>query len=170
MSSARPCGPESMKDDLSARARTIIDANLYMTLATADETGRPWASPVYFAHADYREFVWVSRPGATHSLNIAARPQVGIVIFDTHAPISTGGGMYMSATAEELAGGDRQAAIEVFSARSLAHGGEPFDLDDVEPPAVLRMYRATASEHWVLDSHDHRVAVDLLRGASGPAS
>ena len=37
---------------MSAGARTIIDANLYMTLGTADETGRPWASPVYFARAD----------------------------------------------------------------------------------------------------------------------
>jgi Pyridoxamine 5'-phosphate oxidase len=70
-----------------------------MTLGTADETGRPWASPVYFAHADYREFVWVSKPGARHSRNIAARPEVGIVVFDSHAPIETGGGVYMSATA-----------------------------------------------------------------------
>jgi len=28
----------------------MIDANLYLVLATADGTGRPWRSPVYFAH------------------------------------------------------------------------------------------------------------------------
>ena len=33
--------------DLGAMAREIIDANLFMTLATADSDGRPWASPVY---------------------------------------------------------------------------------------------------------------------------
>jgi hypothetical protein len=57
--------------DLEANARAIIDANLYMVLGTADEAGRPWVSPVYFAPASYREFLWVSQPQATHSRNIA---------------------------------------------------------------------------------------------------
>jgi hypothetical protein len=30
--------------------RAIVDANPYLVLATADGTGRPWSSPVYFAH------------------------------------------------------------------------------------------------------------------------
>ncbi|MEN3281347.1 MAG: hypothetical protein V7607_2487 [Solirubrobacteraceae bacterium] len=156
MSSAHPYGPESMDDDLTTRARTIIDANLYMTLATADEAGRPWASPVYFAHAGYRQFVWVSKPGATHSRNIAARPQVGIVVFDSRAPIGTGGGVYIAATAEELLGEDREHALAVFSARSVTHDGEVWGLDRVEAPAELRIYRATATEHWMLDSRDRR--------------
>jgi nitroimidazol reductase NimA-like FMN-containing flavoprotein (pyridoxamine 5'-phosphate oxidase superfamily) len=58
-------------------ARSIIDASLYLVLATADGTGRPWSSPVYFAHDRYAEFLWVSAPEAEHSRNIAARPQVG---------------------------------------------------------------------------------------------
>jgi Pyridoxamine 5'-phosphate oxidase len=148
-----------MNDDLNDRFRRVIDANLYMTLGTADAVGSPWATPVYFAHADYREFVWVSKPGAQHSRNIAERPQVGIVVFDSHAPIGTGGGVYMAAIAEELLGDDRDRSIEVFSARSVEHGGEPFGLADVEAPAALRIYRATASEHWVLDRRDLRQPV-----------
>jgi Pyridoxamine 5'-phosphate oxidase len=159
MSPAGPYGPETMSDDLSNRFRRVIDANLYMTLGTADEVGSPWATPVYFAHADYREFVWVSKPGARHSQNIAARPQIGIVVFDSHAPIGTGGGVYMAATAEQLLGDDRVAALEVFSARAVAHGGEAFALEEVEEPARLRLYRATATEHWVLDDRDLRQPV-----------
>jgi hypothetical protein len=159
MSSARPYGPGTMHDDLSASARTIIDANLYMTLGTADEAGNPWATPVYFAHADYRELVWVSKPGARHSRNIAVRPQVGIVVFDSHVPIGSGGGLYMSATAEQLFGDERGPALEVFSARSVAHGGGVFGLEDVEEPSALRIYRATATEHWLLDGRDERQPV-----------
>jgi hypothetical protein len=44
----------------SALARAIIGSTLYMVLATADESGRPWASPVYFAADEYRDFYWVS--------------------------------------------------------------------------------------------------------------
>ena len=54
-----------------------------MTLGTADESGRPWVSPVWFAHSGYREFFWVSSPDARHSINLAARPEVGIVMFDS---------------------------------------------------------------------------------------
>jgi uncharacterized protein YhbP (UPF0306 family) len=159
MSPGGPYGPETMNDDLSAHFRTVIDANLYMTLGTADETGSPWATPVYFAHTNYREFVWVSKTGARHSRNIAARPQVGIVVFDSHAPISTGGGVYMAATAEQLLGDDREAALAVFSERTMSHGGEPFGVADVEPPSEVRLYRAIATEHWVLDDRDYRRAV-----------
>lgn len=43
-------------DELGAVARAIIDANRYMTLGTADETGLPWVSPVWFAPSGYSEF------------------------------------------------------------------------------------------------------------------
>ncbi len=128
----------------------IIGANLYMVLGTADATGQPWVSPVYYAMARYREFYWVSSPEATHSRNIAARPQVSIVVFNSQVPIGTGQGVYMSAHAEELTGADLERGIEVFSRRSLEHGGVAWTPDDVRGPALLRLYRATASEHSVL--------------------
>jgi hypothetical protein len=28
---------------------------------------------------------------------------------------------------------------------------------DVQPPAQLRLYRATALEHYLLEEHDHRI-------------
>ena len=81
------------------QARQIVDANQYMVLGTAAVSGEPWASPVWFAHADYREFVWISSPDARHSHNIAERPQVGIVIFDSRVPVGAGQGVYLSCEA-----------------------------------------------------------------------
>src|SRR5687768_2053911 len=78
--------------DLGAMARAIIDSNLYLTLGTADENGRPWVSPVYYAPEGYAEFYWVSSPEATHSRNIAARPEVAIVVFESRTPIGSGQG------------------------------------------------------------------------------
>jgi hypothetical protein len=145
------------QEDLGATARSIIDANLYMVLGTADESGRPWVSPVYYAPAGYRDFYWVSSPEATHSRNLAARPDLSIVIFDSQAPIDTGQGLYMSAVAEEMTDTDLDRGIAVFSNRSQAHGGRPWTLDDVRPPAPYRLYRASASEHSVLDPDRHPV-------------
>jgi hypothetical protein len=145
------------QDDLGAVARTIIDSTMYMVLGTADASGRPWVSPVWFASAGYTQFYWVSSPEATHSRNLAARPHFSIVIFDSQAPIDTGQGVYVSAVAEELAGADVDRGIDIFSRSSLAHEGREWTLDDVRAPAPYRLYRATASEHSVLDPGAHPV-------------
>ena len=145
--------------------RGIVDAGLYMVLATADADGRPWSSPVYFAHVDCREFVWVSSPDVRHSRNIAVRPEVGIAVFYSSAPIGAGHGAYMSAVAEAVQETDAaERALEVFSRRSLRHGGRVWTLDDVRGDSGIRLYRAVADEHSVLakdGTPDHRITVEL---------
>ena len=53
--------------DLAVLATEIIDANRYLTLATADGDGRPWAAPAWYAHEGYSDFLWVSGPDTRHS-------------------------------------------------------------------------------------------------------
>jgi hypothetical protein len=53
-------GQKVIRGDLTAIVREVIDANRYMTIASADSSGDPWASPVYFAAGDYRDFYWMS--------------------------------------------------------------------------------------------------------------
>ena len=144
--------------------RDIIEASRYLVLATADAEGRPWSSPVYFAHIDFTEFFWVSSPGVTHSRNIGVRPEVGIVVFDSQAAIGTGQGVYMSAAAKLLQDGETSRGIEAFSRRSVAHGGPEWTNEDVRPGAGLRLYQATADSHWILAKDgrpDHRIPVSL---------
>ena len=144
--------------------RHLIEASRYLVLATADATGRPWSSPVYFAHIGFTEFYWVSSPDAAHSRNIAVRPEVGIAVFDSHAEIGTGQGAYMSAAATLLEDGEAARGIEAFSRRSVAHGGQAWASQDVRPGAGLRLYRATADAHWILAKDgqpDHRIPVPL---------
>ena len=145
-------------DDLQAIARAIIDSNRYMTLATADEQGSPWASPVWYAPAAYREFFWVSSPEARHSRNLAVRPELAIVIFDSH---QAGGwnALYMSAVAEQLTEVDEE--IQLYSRHGETQGLRAWTREDVLPPARHRLYRATISEHFVLDPHDRRLPVSV---------
>jgi uncharacterized protein YhbP (UPF0306 family) len=148
-----------VEQDLARVARTIIDANRYMTLATADAQGQPWASPVFYATADHTEFYWISAPQTTHSENLAQRPQLSIVIFDSTAPEGTGQAVYLSATAEQVHDDDLDRALAVYPG---------------PVPDPYRLYRATAYEHSVLCPRedggacrqhgvlvDHRVPVRL---------
>ena len=147
----------------AATARAIVDDLAYLVLGTADAEGTPWSSPVYFAHDRYRDFYWVSSPSATHSRNIAVRPEVSLVIFDSRASIGAGQGVYVRATAEEVPEDDLAAGIVVFSARSVAQGAPAWSDDDVRGAAAFRLYRARANEVSMLakdGAPDHRVPVD----------
>jgi nitroimidazol reductase NimA-like FMN-containing flavoprotein (pyridoxamine 5'-phosphate oxidase superfamily) len=151
-----------MTDDLTALGRQIVDNALYLVLGTADADGRPWASPVYFAHDNYRDLIWVSKPEARHSRNIEVRPEVSVVVFDSSVPIGTGrGAVYMPGTAKEVSEAERDEALATFSRRSIAHGGREFTEADVLEPARLRLYKAIAAEQFVLDDRDNRVALTL---------
>lgn len=147
----------AVERDLAEVGREVVDGVAYMTLGTADRDGKPWASPVWFAHEGYREFVWVSHPQARHSRNIAERPEIGIVIFDSTVKPGTGVGVYLEAAAREVQAAELEGTLATFNARSNA----PWSPDDVVPPARHRMYRATADGAYVLGALDERVPVDL---------
>jgi hypothetical protein len=136
--------------ELADVARSVIDANRYMALGTADEKGHPWVTPVWFASEDYRSFHWVSSPDAKHSRYLAARPEVAIAIFDSSVPVGGAQALYMKGGAEELTGIDLERAIEVFDRVSRKDHGRAYALDDVRGSARIRLYRATVFEHWVL--------------------
>ena len=156
-----PASLERSGRDPATVAREIIDTNRYMTLATADGDGWPWAAPVWYAHENYTDLFWVSRPEARHSRNLAVRPEVGIVVFDSTVPEGSGQAVYMEALASELDGAERDEGIAVFSRRSEALGAARWEVADVTGPAPLRLYRARASAHYVLGERDQRLAVRL---------
>jgi nitroimidazol reductase NimA-like FMN-containing flavoprotein (pyridoxamine 5'-phosphate oxidase superfamily) len=144
-------------------AREIFAAERYVVLATADADGVPWSSPVWFATEDRRALFWVSQPEAQHSLNIADRPQIALVVFDSTAEPGHGQAVYMTATAEQLVD---PAAVEqglaVFSGEAARQGLGDWGVDRVSSPARLRLYRASVHEHWILDPdspYDVRVSV-----------
>ena len=147
--------------DLAALAREIIDSNQYLTLATADADGRPWASPLWFAHEDHSRFLWVSKPDARHSRNLKHRPQAGIVIFDSTVPMGGARALYAAAAVEQLTGEEAERGVAIFSGGSEALGGPEWTTHQVSPPAPYRLYRANASEQFVLGQGDERLPVSV---------
>jgi predicted pyridoxine 5'-phosphate oxidase superfamily flavin-nucleotide-binding protein len=138
------------QDALSNHARSVIDSNRYMVLGTAEEAGHPWVTPVWFASEDYRQFYWVSSPAAKHSRNLASRPEVAIAIFDSSVPVGGAQAVYMKGLAKELTGDELEEGLAVFDRATRQDHGRAYGLSDVQGSALVRLYRATASEHWVL--------------------
>lgn len=148
-----------MSGDSEAIARRVIESNMYMTIATADGDGRPWVSPVWFAPASATEFLWASSPEARHSRNIAARPEVAIVIFDSTVPVGGAEALYVEGVAEQLDEDEVNDAITIYSRHSQACGHRPWTARDVLAPEAFRLYRMTAAARSVLQSDDQRLPV-----------
>jgi len=140
-------------------ARAVIDANSYMTIATADRAGQPWPSPVWYAHVGYREFFWISSPSARHSRNLTGRSQAGVVIFDSRTPAGNAQAVYMTVVAGPVAADQLTRGVAVHSARSQALVGRSWTPEDVSGPAPVRLYRARVSELFVIDGFDQRIRV-----------
>jgi hypothetical protein len=143
-------------------ARAIIAANNYLTLATAGRDGSPWASPVYYTPDGGTDLYWVSRPGSVHSRNIAERPEVACVIYDSGVPIGAAEALYLTARAERVDDADLDRCAAIFSARHAELA--PFTPDRLGAPHPLRLYRARVIEASVLlndDGPDVRVPVTV---------
>ena len=109
--------------ELNEMARRVIDANHYMTLATLDPDGHPRLSPVYYTASRYTDFYWVSSPEAHHSRNLAAHPQVQIVIFDSTAPVGQAEAVYLLGLAKQIADEELEPVLPVAS--RTAAGSRP---------------------------------------------
>ena len=142
-------------------ARELIAANRYMALATADAAGRPWISPVWFAPDD-GGFLWISRPDSRHSRNLAERPELALVIYDSTVRPAERQALYVEAVAQQLEGDRRDAAVGRYSECSVADGLEPLSVDEVTESAPYRMYRAAITAAFMLeDQRDVRIPVEL---------
>jgi hypothetical protein len=71
--------------------------------------------------------------------------------------IGQGQAVYISAIAAELTGAELERGSRIFSQRSVEDVKREWTVEDVSPPAFHRLYRATASERWILDPGDHPV-------------
>ncbi|GAA0449312.1 hypothetical protein Ade02nite_58250 [Paractinoplanes deccanensis] len=134
---------------LASHARDIIESNLYLVLSTVDADGRPWTSPVYFAPAGERDFLWASETTARHSVNLAERPRVSFAVFDSAVEPYHGRAVYADAEAVEVPAGDVERALALYPRRD----GRDVTLltrDDVTAPSGYRLYRASVSDLWVL--------------------
>jgi hypothetical protein len=121
-------------------ARRVIDTNHYMTLATVEPDGAPRLSPVYYTPAGYTDLYWVSSPDARHSRNVADRPEIRIVIYDSSAKVGDGEAVYLAATARQVADDELDAVIP-HAFRATA-GARPFTAGELRRDAPLRLYVA----------------------------
>jgi general stress protein 26 len=131
-----------------ATARSIINSVAYMTLATVDENGEPWNTPVagYHFDNDYTLY-WASWTANQHSRNIRTNGKVFIVIYDsTPSDGKPAQGVYVQAQAIELS--DEQEVLHA----ALVFKDDPYNPSDGKEylgDKPRRIYKAVAQSIWL---------------------
>jgi hypothetical protein len=135
--------------DLVEHAQALLAENRYLTLGTTGADDRPWTTPVYFAAAGLHDYYWISDIDALHSRNLIERPHVGLVVFDSTVAPYHGRAVYAAGTARELSDDEVGGGLAAYPGSS-DRGVPRMTRDDVTGSFPYRLYRATASEAWVL--------------------
>ena len=99
---------------MTEQAELVFDENVIGTIATVNEDGSPWSSPLHMV-TDGEYVYWFSKETTTHSQNIARDNRVSISLVSSD--MSKGPkGVYVNGRAEVLSGDDdiraRRVAIK----------------------------------------------------------
>jgi general stress protein 26 len=90
------------RTDLPRNLQSVLDRIIYVTIATVDSNGQPWNSPVVGKWDDNLNLYWVSSKKSQHSQNIAHRPLIFVVVYDSTVPEGEGLGLYLEMEAKML--------------------------------------------------------------------
>ncbi len=138
--------------NLTSRAIKIISENLYMTIATASNNGKPWISPVYFASDSKLNFYWSSSKDSLHSRLIKKNKNVAVVIFNSSAAEGTSNAVYMTGKASEVSGKGIQHGLNLLYERTgktskYFKNMKPSDYTGSSP---VRIYKFMPTRFWML--------------------
>ncbi|HVS79286.1 MAG TPA: pyridoxamine 5'-phosphate oxidase family protein [Candidatus Saccharimonadales bacterium] len=132
-----------------SRAKEILDKVIYITIATSDNNGQPWNTPVFAAYDKELNFYWGSSKSSQHSKNIEHNPNVFLVIYDSSVPAGTGEGVYVLGQARQVT--DKK---EIKAAHKLLQNRRPepyWELEHFHETSPIALYKAVPEKVWMND-------------------
>lgn len=158
-----------MVKNLNELAREIIKTNQYLTIASSDKKGSPWASAVVYSYDKDWNLYFLSIPSSNHCQNIKNREKVVVAIFDSHQLFGQGVGLQIEGEAVEVNTRDTGGSIKIFFERKFLYGGPSHSSKDyikqfTSKESVYRCYKIVPKRVWMNDPNnkvDTRVVVKL---------
>lgn len=100
---------------MNEQARAILDENVLGVLATVNEDGSPWATPLHFV-ADEKALYWFSSDDRIHSANSMRDGRASVVLFspDTSQGLSA---VYVRGVVGRVDMSDHERVLELFRQR-----------------------------------------------------
>jgi uncharacterized protein YhbP (UPF0306 family) len=112
-----------MIKNLNKLAKEIIENNQYVTIATTNEKGKPWISPVAYTLDNDYNLYFISMPTSKHGKNIEVNNNIAAAIFDSQQLWGDGIGLQIEAKVEIVKLKDIPRAIKLYAFRKYPYGG-----------------------------------------------
>jgi len=152
------------------KARRIIEQNVYMALATSDNSGSPWVATLYYAYDSQYNFYFLSAKDSLHATHIEINPRVAMAIYDSCAPPGEGDGVQIEGRAYLAKPRELPHIIAVYFRRRFPdevvramHKHFPWEYQGKH---LLRFFKVVPVKVYTLDltetKVDRRVEVDLF--------
>ena len=134
--------------DFVEKAQKLIKKNDYITIATVDEYGNPWCSPLNCAFDENFNFYWKSPVDCQHSMNIKNNGKAFFVIFDSRARVDQGFGVYFKGKAIQIEDDDMdeiQKGSDLIAKKVGKIGSLAMKFIKMKP---RRVYKVIPEEVW----------------------
>jgi len=143
-------------DTLQQRVLEIVDAIIYINVATCNEHKEPWNTPTYAVHDSQLNFFWRSWVHSQHSANIRTNPGVFISVYDSTRKLGQNiqRGVYIKATAVEINDNEEIAKVITYFTDKI-HTVEEFS-----GSSVKRLYKAIPEKIWLNELSESQVTND----------
>lgn len=148
-----------IQEDLKTIATNIIENNIYLTLASA-ENDKPWVAPLFYAVDATYTFYYISQLDSVHTRQILNNPSISFAIFDSHQKEGTGNGIQGFGNAYQLKDEEIENALKWYHTTFIEMNPETF-----KEPNPYRFFKIIPKHLYILDpeaSTDKRVEVTEL--------
>jgi uncharacterized protein YhbP (UPF0306 family) len=160
-----------------AQAHHILQTERFCTLATVDQAGLPWASPLLYDYDAGLTLYWSSAIASRHSMNLQeTQGRCAVTIFDSHASPGKIAGLFLTGGGKLVPEDQVAQAMEHLFARMDQRPNRT--AADYLGDSPRRFYQFQPSEIWLTGDRvpvgnqlvDTKVALDIaaLRGAIAP--
>lgn len=144
--------------DIEAKARKIVNENLYLTVSVCSTDGKPWIANLYYAVDKELNFYWYSPKTSLHSSIIRDNPSVALAIFNSTAIGDDVDAVYVQANAHEVTNKvELLTGLRVYAQKMLRTGFVAStkmagrfmkQYQDFQGLSKLRMYKAVRERVW----------------------
>jgi hypothetical protein len=93
--------PDRPDPDHFTRVEQILQTERFLTLATVDRSGFPWASPLLYGYDAGLTLYWSSAIASRHSVNLdQSQGRCAVTMFDSHASPGKIAGLFLTGYGE----------------------------------------------------------------------
>lgn len=148
----------------TGKAKSIIERNKYMTIATSSKDANPWAAAVFYAYDDEFNFYFVSAIDSLHAKNINENPQVCLEIYDSKQPIGASDQVQIIGKVELVQKEQANKVIALYHERLFKLSGIPatkdYSVGDYSEPSEFRIFKVNVTKAYTTGP-DRRVEINL---------